>query len=61
MEGAKDILPLSAFLIIFAFMGYTDLVIIADPGRLTSFIPMLVIMGVWVAAVLKNRRTADVH
>lgn len=61
MEGAKDILPLSAFLIIFAFMGYTDLFIIGEPGRLTSFIPMLVITGVWIAAVLKSRRPADVH
>jgi hypothetical protein len=61
MEGTRDILPLSAFLIIFLFMGYTDLFIIGEPSRLSSFIPMIVVITIWAAAVLKSRRTGHVH
>ena len=60
MNKLRDALPLIAILIVLISMAYTDIVIIGDLGRMTSFIPILGVIAIWLIAVLKTRGEENV-
>jgi hypothetical protein len=52
----KELLPVSAILLVILAMAGVDLVIIGEPARLVSVVPVLLVLVLWFAAMLKTRR-----
>jgi hypothetical protein len=52
----KELLPVSAILVVILAMAGVDLFIIRGPARLVSVVPVLLILVLWFAAILKTRR-----
>lgn len=52
----KELLPVSAILLVILAMAGVDLFIIGEPARLVSVVPVLLVLVLWFAAMLKTRR-----
>ena len=52
----KELLPVSAILLVILAMAGVDLVIIGESARLVSVVPVLLVLVLWLAAMLKTRR-----
>ena len=52
----KELLPVSAILLVILAMTGVDLVIIGEPARLVSDVPVLLVLLLWSVAMLKTRR-----
>ena len=61
MEVMKDALPFTAILIVLISMAYTNIIIIGNIGRMTSFIPILGVILIWLIAILKTRGDNNVQ
>jgi hypothetical protein len=53
----KELLPVSAILVVILAMTGVDIIIIGEPARLVSVVPVLLVLALWLAAILKTRRT----
>ena len=61
MKLMKDLLPISAILLVVISMTIVDIVIINEPLRALTSIPILIIIGLWFLATLKLRRSEVVR
>ena len=61
MNLKVESLPVIALLIVISFMIYANVIIISDIGRMISLIPLVIILLMWLAAILKLRRSDDVR
>lgn len=52
----KELLPVSAILLVILAMAGVDLFIIGEPARLVSVVPVLLVLVLWFAVMLKTRR-----
>jgi len=52
----KELLPVSAILLVILAMSGVDIVIIGDTTRLVSVVPILLVLVLWLGAILKTRR-----
>jgi hypothetical protein len=57
----KEILPALAILIVISLMAYTDIVIIGEISRLSSLVPISVVLLLWLLAIIKLRRDESVR
>jgi hypothetical protein len=57
----KELLPLSAILIVIVLMTFTDLIVIGEVGRIFSLIPISLVLIIWSLAVAKIRRNESVR
>lgn len=58
----RDLLPLSAILVVLISMSLVDILIIGDAVRVVSIVPMLVVLLLWGVATLRVRgRDASVR
>jgi len=57
----KELLPVSAILLVIVMMSGVDLFIIGEPSRLISVIPIVLVLVIWLVATLKVRRSEDVR
>ena len=57
----RDILPVSAVFLVLLSMVSVDIVIINEPLRTVSIVPMVLIILIWLAAVVKLRRGTNVR
>ena len=56
MNYLKELLPVSAILLVILAMSGVDIVIIGDTTRLVSVVPILLVLVLWLGAILKTRR-----
>lgn len=56
MNYLKELLPVSAVLLVILAMTGVDMIIIGEPSRLVSVVPILFVLVLWFAAVVKTRR-----
>ena len=61
MQLTKELLPVSAILLVIIMMSGVDLFIIGDPSRLISVIPVVLVLVIWLVANLKVRRSERVR
>ena len=61
MQLTKELLPVSAILLVIIMMSGVDLFIIGDPSRLISVIPVVLVLVIWLVATLKVRRSERVR
>ncbi|RDE13239.1 MAG: hypothetical protein C4K49_08935 [Candidatus Thorarchaeota archaeon] len=61
MHPMKELLPVSAILLVIVMMSGVDLFIIGEPSRLISVIPIVLVLVIWLVATLKVRRSEDVR
>jgi hypothetical protein len=52
----KELLPVTAILVVILAMTGVDILIIGEPSRLVSVVPVLLVLVLWFAAILKTRR-----
>jgi hypothetical protein len=57
----RDVLPVSAVFLVLLSMISVDIVIINEPLRTVSIVPMVLIILIWLAAVVKLRRGTNVR
>jgi hypothetical protein len=56
MKILKELLPVSAILIVILAMSGVDIFILGEPERIVSSIPMIIILMLWIFASYKIRR-----
>ncbi len=61
MQPMKELLPVSAILLVVVMMSGVDLFIIGEPSRLISVIPVVLVLVIWLVATLKVRRSERVR
>ena len=57
----QDFLPISAVLLVLLSMISVDIIIIREPLRALSAVPMFLIILIWLGATLKLRRKNNVR
>lgn len=57
----EDLLPVSAILLVIVSMASVDILIIGEPLRALSAIPIGIVLLLWIAATLKVRRRNSVR
>jgi hypothetical protein len=61
MQLMKELLPVSAILLVVVMMSGVDLFIIGEPSRLISVVPVVLALVIWLLATLKVRRSESVR
>ncbi len=59
MKLQEDLLPVSAILIVIASMVGVDILIIGEPLRTLSAVPISIVLLLWLAATIRVRRRND--
>ncbi len=59
MESIYDTLPVIAILLVVISMSTVDVLIIGEPLRVISAIPILLVLLLWVLATLRIRRRGE--
>ena len=61
MEIAKELLPVSAILVVILSMSMVDVFIIGEPLRVLSTAPIIFVLILWLVATIRVRRDEDVR
>ncbi|MHA1781370.1 MAG: hypothetical protein ACTSYL_10980 [Candidatus Thorarchaeota archaeon] len=61
MNLAKELLPVTAILVVLVSMALVDMIIIADALRALTIVPMIVVLLLWSVATVRVRRQDDVR
>lgn len=57
----KELLPVSAIILVVVMMSGVDLLVIGEPSRLVSIMPVMLVLVIWLLATLKVRRPESVR